>query len=322
MSIQNSANNIRKNHFLAKSKGFFFILRPFNSSLAGLATFVGIMIAIGYESIPKYFIEISLAMIVTTCIAGGGYVINDYFDLAIDKINQPQRPLPSGLISPKEAYYYSIILFSLGFIFSILLAIVEKAELLTKIITPMLALTGIVCLYSYALFFKRVGGIGNLIVTFLVNIPLIYGGIIINQFEQSLYPILVASTLMLAREIVKDVEDVKGDEKSSKKISTLPMIIGVNKAAWISKGLLILFLICSPAAFLMTDIAIYQSWGLLIAISIADILVITSLINLRGNEENLIKNATFSKKLLKSGLAIGVFGLILASFTPFSQLGL
>ena len=89
--------------------GYLKISRPFNSFLAGLATFIGILIAIGFNSIPEYYLEIVLAMLVTSCIAAGGYVINDYFDYEIDKINQPHRALPSGQITNKEAYIFSMI---------------------------------------------------------------------------------------------------------------------------------------------------------------------------------------------------------------------
>ena len=152
-----------------KINGYFIIFRPFNSILASLATFIGILIAIGFESIPNFIIEIFLAMMVTFCIAAGGYTINDFFDYEIDKINQPHRALPAGLVSPKEAYTFSIILFSIGFFLSLILAIIEKADIFAKILTPILALIGIVFLYTYGSFFKRIGGIGNLSISSCSN---------------------------------------------------------------------------------------------------------------------------------------------------------
>ena len=131
---------------------------------------------------------------------------------------------------------------------------------------------------------------------------------------------------MLGREIIKDVEDVEGDKEGStaddKHITTLPMIFGVRKTALLGKAILVLFLLCSPIAFLTTSITIYQSWALLLCITIADILVLYSIYNLRGSEEELIRNATKSKRLLKSTIAIGLIGLLLASLTPFSQLAI
>lgn len=317
-------NNSTKNSSSDLINGFFVICRPFNSFMAGLATFIGIIISIGIDEVHVYFFEMLLAALVTILIAAGGYVINDYFDVEIDKINQPQRPIPSNQVTPKQAYIFSIFLFLVGFLLSFLLDFIEQPSNSLSLLTPFLALLGILCLYFYAYYFKRTAGIGNLIITILVCIPLVYGGTINGQYAQTIYPILVASTLMLGREIVKDVEDVEGDKEGStiddKKITTLPMILGIKKTAMLGKAVLILFLIFSPIAFLTPDIKIYQSWGLFIAIAIVDVLVFYSIYNLRGTDKELIQNATKSKRMLKSAIAIGLLGLLIAPLTLFSQL--
>lgn len=304
-------------------KGLFTLSRPFNSILAGLATVIGILISIGFDEIHNYVLQMILAAIVTSLIAAGGYVINDYFDIEIDRINQPQRAIPSNLVSLKQAYSFAMGLFVAGFLLSFVLAYLDNTGFIAFLFTPFLALLGIVCLYMYAYYFKRTAGVGNLVITILVCIPLLYGGTITNQYHQTIYPILVASTLMLGREIIKDVEDVEGDKEGSsvgdKTITTLPMIFGVRKTAWLGKGLLILFLIFSPIAFLTPDIKIFQSWALLVCIAIADVLVFVSIVNLRGNDQELMERATKTKRLLKSTIAIGILGLLLASITPFSK---
>lgn len=305
-------------------KGLFTLSRPFNSTLAGLATVIGILISIGFDAINQYILEMVLAAIVTALIAAGGYVINDYFDVEIDRINQPQRAIPSNQVSLKQAYAYAMFLFLAGFVLSFFIAFLQHTDIILALFTPFLALLGIICLYMYAYYFKRTAGLGNLIITILVCIPLLYGGTITNNYHQTLYPILVASTLMLGREIIKDVEDVEGDLQGSsagdKNITTLPMVFGVRKTAWLGKSILILFLVFSPIAFLPPYIKIFQSWALFLCITIADILVFISIVNLHGSEEELMTRATKSKRLLKTTLAFGILGLLLASVTPFSQL--
>ena len=306
-------------------RGLFIICRPFNSFLAGLATIIGIIISIGLnDQAINYLPEMFLAALVTLLIAAGGYVINDYFDVEIDKINQPQRPIPSNQVTIRQAYFFAIALFLVGFVLSFVLAVLETDGKSISLLTPILALLGILCLYFYAYYFKRTAGVGNLIITILVCIPLLYGGTITGQYHQTVYPILVASTLMLGREIIKDVEDVEGDKEGSskdeKKITTLPMIFGVKKTALLGQAILVLFLLFSPVAFLTPDITIFQSWFLLLCIIVVDILVFKSIINLRGSEAELIQNATKSKKLMKMSMAIGLLGLLLASVTPFSQI--
>ena len=90
-------------------KGLFKICRPFNSSLAGLATFVGILISIGLAQVPQYAPEMLLAAVVTALIAAGGYVINDYFDIEIDRINQPRRPIPSNQVTLTQAFIFAML---------------------------------------------------------------------------------------------------------------------------------------------------------------------------------------------------------------------
>ena len=103
------------------AKGLFTLSRPFNSTLAGLATIIGILISIGFDGVHTYALQMILAAIVTSLIAAGGYVINDYFDVEIDRINQPQRAIPSNLVSLKQAYYYAMSLFVIGFLLSFVL---------------------------------------------------------------------------------------------------------------------------------------------------------------------------------------------------------
>ena len=262
MNVDMSKNN---SSFL---KGLFTLSRPFNSILAGLATIIGILISIGLQNVGNYAGEMLLAGIVTAMIAAGGYVINDYFDIEIDRINQPQRAIPSNQVTLRQAYIWAMTLFLVGFILSFFLVFLEKTSGLTILLTPALALLGIIFLYLYAYYFKRTAGLGNLIIVILVCIPLLYGGTITNQYRQTIYPILVASTLMFGREVIKDVEDVKGDKEGSnagsKTITTLPMVIGVQNTAYLGKFILILFLIFSPVAFLTPDIKIFQSWSLIV----------------------------------------------------------
>ena len=280
------SSNIRKSKRFGSIHGYFVIFRPVNSILASLATFIGILIAIGFNSLSLYLSEIVLAMFVTFCIAAGGYTINDYFDFEIDKINQPERALPIGLIRPEQAYIFAMGLFSLGLILSIVLAIIEKADNIAKIVTPFLALLGIFFLYSYGLYFKRIGGVGNVIVTALVLIPFIFGGIIVNNFITALYPSILTTTIMLGREIIKDVEDIEGDTLGAQS-KTLPVILGVKNTTLLGHFFLILFLLFSPTAFFMSEVSIYHSWGLLVAVCIVDALILYILLTFRGSEKEL-----------------------------------
>ena len=88
---------------------YLSIIRPVNSVVAGLAGILATVIATG--TIPAEFLFIFLIVLFIT---GAGNVINDYYDREIDAINQPDRPIPAGLISPSHALIYAVLLFFAG----------------------------------------------------------------------------------------------------------------------------------------------------------------------------------------------------------------
>ena len=89
--------------------GFFTITRPLNAAAAGLAAVIAYLIATG-TVIPAVF----LLFVVVTLITAAGNVINDYFDVEIDRVNRPDRPIPSGLVQLPAARAYAVTLFLAG----------------------------------------------------------------------------------------------------------------------------------------------------------------------------------------------------------------
>jgi len=91
------------------------IIRPSVSLMSALGALVGALIAgAGFS------VSLPCAIVAVFLISGGGVVLNDYYDIEIDKINAPHRVLPSGSMSKKAAICYSIALFVLGLGFSYL----------------------------------------------------------------------------------------------------------------------------------------------------------------------------------------------------------
>src|SRR5512138_3635825 len=87
-----------------KVKGIIQIFRPELPFAAGVCVVLGEVVALGglpdlREIIPGFFCGFF--------ISGSAIVLNDYFDLEVDRINTPDRPLPAGLISPHEAILLS-----------------------------------------------------------------------------------------------------------------------------------------------------------------------------------------------------------------------
>ena len=156
---------------------------------------------------------------VTFCAAA--MVINDYYDRKIDAINEPQRPLPSGIIKPNEALAFVGVLAAVGFVFAILVS-----PLCFAVSAASLAIT-----VTYITVGKRTGLPGNFLVSICVAIPFIYGSITAIG-TVGLNVVLFASMAFLSntgREITKGIVDVKGD--SSERVKTLAVRFGENNAA-------------------------------------------------------------------------------------------
>lgn len=163
--------------------------------------------------------RVVFACISALFIAAGGNVINDFFDIEIDRINKPARPLPRGEISPGSALVFSILLFLTGLFLSIW---VRPLACLFALVA-----CGLLVAYSYAL--KRTLILGNLTVCVVAALTFIYGGIATEDFRLSLIPAVFALLFHLGREILKDMEDIEGD--SSADATTLPIKLGVEFSA-------------------------------------------------------------------------------------------
>ena len=101
-----------------KLTAFFRIIRPLNAVMAGFAAVLAYVIATG-TLIPAVLIVFFIVLLITAA----GNVINDYHDAAIDAINRPDRPIPSGEIGRSAALIYAILLFVLGNAIGIVYAI-------------------------------------------------------------------------------------------------------------------------------------------------------------------------------------------------------
>ena len=203
------------------------ILRPVNALMAVIAVLIMALITKTYNT------NILLGALAVFIITGAGNIINDYYDYNIDLINKPERPLPSKKISLKTAKYYAITLFIIGIIIGTIISTT------TSIITIISSI--ILILYAYS--FKKQCLIGNISVAILTGLTFIYSGIIVNNIQLSIILGFLAFLMTLAREIIKDMEDIEGDLKENAK--TFPIKYGLKKSAILSSTLIIITCILS-----------------------------------------------------------------------------
>ncbi len=185
---------------MKKIKGLFRLLRfelPFS---AGVCVVMGQLLALG--EFTTAFLTIS-AFSSVFFISAAILVSNDYFDFETDKINVPDRPIPSNLVSASEALVFSIILLILGLILSYLINI-------TALLCSM-SLTIIGFLYNWK--FKKNGIFANFMVSFSVGMTFIYGGVSVGlPFSKIvLFFGVIAGLINLGEEIAADSMDIQGD---------------------------------------------------------------------------------------------------------------
>ncbi len=207
---------------------------------------------------------------ITAIITGTGYIINDYFDVESDRINNKNSHGLSA-ITLKNFYYMGILI---GFLLSIYLALkTENIGLLW--IYPL----AIAILYLYSSYFKSKGFVGNLLVSIfcsfvvfiilvaelpnfeILNTPL-YGKV--SGLEIIWFYMVFAFFSTLAREIVKDIQDIEGDRLAG--YTTMPLSLGVLKSKLIAgiQCFILIFLIVSWIWYSYLEISLVSTCGLFI----------------------------------------------------------
>src|SRR5262245_1069522 len=194
------------------------ITRPHNLAVAALTILVGWAVATGGPPHAALLLAIAAGTLVTAA----GNVINDYFDAEIDRINKPRRPIPSGRISRRDSrrYYWLLTIVALGL----------GAAGGTGVLACTLAWT--LCLYAYSAWLKTRLLLGNLMVSVVSSSGFGLGAWLAGDWTASLVPAALAFLFVMGREIVKDVEDLRGDRAGG--ASTLALTLGARRAVGVA----------------------------------------------------------------------------------------
>ena len=192
-----------------KINGFLSLLRPINCFISFFSVFF-VLSKITSTPFSTVFYNSIFAAFAVFLITGGGNIINDYYDIKSDKINNPSRPLPSRIITKKQALHFSLIVFFSGLIFAFF----------SNFYAFLIALFNIILLIEYSRI-KQNTILGNFIVAYLCGSVFLFAGtILMKEFKLIFLFFLIAFFLMLGREITKDIEDIKGDIGEKKTIAT------------------------------------------------------------------------------------------------------
>jgi geranylgeranylglycerol-phosphate geranylgeranyltransferase len=215
--------------------GAWSIVRPGNLAMAAAGVAIGGCLALGRFTIPP---ALWWAMGSAIGLGAAGNAANDLFDVEADRINRPLRPLVTGAISGQAALLVAGVAGGLG----LWAAWWVSRQLFV------LGLAALVAMLIYSPVLKSRGLLGNLAVAVVASMPLVYGAAAVRDWRAGLVPAVLAAFLHLAREIVKDLEDVEGDLAIGR--TTVPIAWGVDAGFASAAAVLVVFVPASLAPWI------------------------------------------------------------------------
>ena len=275
-----------------KAKAIFVLGRPMNCLITFLSVWTAALVA------GEIYISwrITLASVSAALFAGFGNMVNDIFDINIDKINKPFRPLASGSLEIREAVITAITAGAIGLVLSLF---VHRYGILV-------ALPALILVALYTPFFKRLSFVGNILIAFIASLAFIYGGMAAGKPFGAIVLVIFAFLLHLGREIVKDIQDKEADTKAG----SLPEARRINSR--IPRGAAIaVFSLLTILTFVPFLADHYGFAYLMVVLFGVDLVIIASIYNLIQTD----KPATMRLVAgwLKAAMPIGLLAVYLGS---------
>lgn len=175
-----------------------------------------------------------MLVIASVCIAAAGYIINDYFDINIDQINKSEKVIVGSVIKRRAAILLHALLSLIGFVLSLYVGM--------KISNPYIAvfnLVAIAALIVYSTTFKKKLLVGNILISLLTAWVIVVLALAEYRLSISVSHVVwqrllkltfiyagFAFIISLVREVIKDMEDMEGDQKFGS--TTMPIVWGIR----------------------------------------------------------------------------------------------
>lgn len=223
---------------MRRLQGLFRLFRFELPFAAGISVLMGELLALG--RFPAWG-DMTAGFLSVFFISASALILNDYFDIESDRINAPQRPLPSGQVTPRDVIILSVVVTVLGLAISYW---ISRAALL---VAGLVWLVGF--LYNWR--FKKTGLPGNLMVSFSVGMTFVYGGLVVERpFHPAVWFFAITGALIdLGEEIAADAMDSAGDRQAGS--HSLAIRWGPEKALRISGAIFFLVVLFSSLPFLL-----------------------------------------------------------------------
>lgn len=207
--------------------GLLSLARPLNCAMSAVGVGIGGIVAVGSAAWADAAVPLLFASLAAAAFTAGGNALNDVTDRETDRVNHPERPLPSGRVSLESARAFVLVSFALS------------AGLAFGASWPCVLVVGVnaVLMVAYESRYKARGAPGNLLIAYLVGSLFLFAGLAVyaGRTDPLARATILASLAFLAtvgREIAKDIEDMAGDRDRR----TLPQRLGANRAGLVASA--------------------------------------------------------------------------------------
>jgi len=238
---------------IKKAVAYVKLTRPQNGMMMFIAVLVGVLFS---ESRSLTAYQAPLAFVTAFSLNGSSMTVNDYFDRHVDAINSPNRPIPSGVVSPRGAIVFATALGAVGL----------AAAAFTSYVCLAFALLAYASAMLYNSTVKVSGLPGNLLVSFNVIAPFVYGSLLSDGTvgARVLMFALLAFLANTGREVIKGISDVEGD--ALRGVRSVARRMGEKKAAMLGAALYASAVCLSPLPYILG----YVSFWYLPAVLVCD----------------------------------------------------
>ncbi len=280
---------------------------------------IPVLSSYGIEPVMTHW-QFTILVLTTVCMAASGNVINDYFDIYIDRKNRPSTIVLDRVIPRKQAILIHVILTLLGIFLGLYIAFATRRSAYVWLFLGIPAL-----LWLYSTRYKRQLLIGNIVVAFLTA-AMVYvvisvehtfirnAGIDTTHTEGCIHAWMYcvgysffAFLCNLSREIIKDIEDIEGDSEFG--CHTMPVILGIPYTKGIVSFLNALTIIMLWAIYYMSTTVQSQPYSeiyILVGLTIP-IIVNTLLLYKAQKKSDFHRCSTFSKYIMLIGVLSMVY---------------
>ena len=227
-----------------------------------------------------YNIPFLISIINTILIMSSSIILNDIYDMEIDKINNTNRPLVTGKVTIKEAKLLVFTLLGLTEYLSI--------KFLDKNLDLIVQLS-VINIIIYTPILKKITFIKNISCALLISFAPFFSGLAINNNNYSLLYTLSGIIFLgsLYSEILFDISDVQGDKKNN--IITIPVKYGYDKSIDI-----IYFIIIINIIFTFINITLHYDiyYGLVLPVIFTTIFTELNKIKINNYSKNIISKTS------------------------------